>query len=1005
MDDTSGLDINTVAKLLAGGVPPGQQPKDMDTIAKLLQGGGGDEQPTFTASDAMLHAWPTIKDWPVIGPLAGYGNYLWQKGQENSQYVREHPIDTSQPGWAKAYNPKPGEMRTGPSFTSQMPDPINYATNMVKGATEAGRIMTTPPPEVPSYVEVGSDGRAFVWREGKPVPWESVEPDKAHQWYDAMEQRGNLAPNLATMLLGGGAGFAERGGAGIAGGRLVQAGEHAAPLYSAVSKAIEGAPIKKAPFEQWTGWLKNQPGVKQEELNWLQRGGQPAAEAGAQLSKEEMQQWANANGVKLQEVHKEAPALSEEDEAEAGQQWINDRIANDRRVSMHEEGTPEFEQAWNDAYDDAMDRWTQYGRHQWEASQQEGGPKYGDYQMPGGGKNYREMLVTMPHEGGAKYQLVTDDLLTNGAPTILGRYSTWDEATRAAEGTYHNMSTKVTPEISFQSNHWDESNVLAHVRMNDRTMGETPISEIEAKIQKAMPDFKLEYAASGLPDHLVQTGVLTPQEAADWSRYQGFRNELARQRGTGARTLFLEELQSDWHQKGRKYGYNDPKSAAEELAKVEQQIKESDTLRAQHDANSARLAQEWLRTGDGATNDAYRQALHDYQMESDRGNQLYARRAELQRGWQSGGRVHRSDMPPDAPFKQTWSDLLLKRMVREAAEKGYDAIGWTPGDVQADRYDLSKKLKRLEYNPQSGHLVGHAPTAGPLTAPIVDQRGITPEKLPDYVGKDVAERLMQQKPLSVYSGYKVVRNGVDGRFFLDQDPSVENPYFSRGLQHGRYQLPTWAAGSWATKEEAERALAGLDKVAGEYGGYHRLEGNGLKVGGSGMRAFYDKMLVDKANALAKKYGGKVEQQPIEKPGPLYVSMKEVPFREMEGFDWEAFAGAEEGTKIRYVQTAGGDDVVQLLGRDGSIEQIDQNGHQENLPMSAVRQIREGPRKVHFLRITPELREQALKKGFPMFAAGAAAAGAAMSQPPQQVPANNNDDEAQRYSRALMGGGT
>jgi hypothetical protein len=41
-----------------------------------------------------------------------------------------------------------------------------------------------------------------------------------------------------------------------------------------------------------------------------------------------------------------------------------------------------------------------------------------------------------------------------------------------------------------------------------------------------------------------------------------------------------------------------------------------------------------------------------------------------------------------------------------------------------------------------------------------------------------------------------------------------------------------------------------------------LEGLDLKVGGEGMKAFYDKMLVDKANAIAKKYGGKVEDKNI-----------------------------------------------------------------------------------------------------------------------------------------------
>ncbi len=41
---------------------------------------------------------------------------------------------------------------------------------------------------------------------------------------------------------------------------------------------------------------------------------------------------------------------------------------------------------------------------------------------------------------------------------------------------------------------------------------------------------------------------------------------------------------------------------------------------------------------------------------------------------------------PDAPFKTSWEELVVKRMVRWAAENGYDTIGWTTGNQQAERY-------------------------------------------------------------------------------------------------------------------------------------------------------------------------------------------------------------------------------------------------------------------------------------------------------------------------------
>ena len=46
------------------------------------------------------------------------------------------------------------------------------------------------------------------------------------------------------------------------------------------------------------------------------------------------------------------------------------------------------------------------------------------------------------------------------------------------------------------------------------------------------------------------------------------------------------------------------------------------------------------------------------------------------------------------PFNKTneWLPLAMRRMMRYAAENGFDRIAWTNGEQQADRYDLSNKV-------------------------------------------------------------------------------------------------------------------------------------------------------------------------------------------------------------------------------------------------------------------------------------------------------------------------
>ncbi|BBL74201.1 PLxRFG domain-containing protein [Methylomagnum ishizawai] len=49
---------------------------------------------------------------------------------------------------------------------------------------------------------------------------------------------------------------------------------------------------------------------------------------------------------------------------------------------------------------------------------------------------------------------------------------------------------------------------------------------------------------------------------------------------------------------------------------------------------------------------------------------------------------------PDAPFKQSWPLLALKRMIRYAAENGFDRIAWTPGAAQAERFPGGPERER-----------------------------------------------------------------------------------------------------------------------------------------------------------------------------------------------------------------------------------------------------------------------------------------------------------------------
>lgn len=277
----------------------------------------------------------------------------------------------------------------------------------------------------------------------------------------------------------------------------------------------------------------------------------------------------------------------------------------------------------------------------------EGKTKYPQYTLPGEKSNYTEKLLTLPEKitksvkeipeghtihklNDGKYSLIDED-----TGEIIGGRNGFDTANEAKEAGLKELSRRASKSPTFKSGHFDEPNVLAHVRYDDRV------------------------------------------DAA------------------GKKTLFLEEAQSDWHQKGKREGYQNPK-----------RLSELDT----------KLMKEGKLSPDEAKE--------------------YDRLSEMESLPRTKGGV------PDAPFKSDWHELVMKRMLREAAEKGYDKLAWTTGEQQAERYDLSKHIDRVDYFPNDKALYAYDKQGGQ----VLHHTGIEPEKIQDYVGKDAAKKLVESEP-------------------------------------------------------------------------------------------------------------------------------------------------------------------------------------------------------------------------------------------------------------------
>jgi hypothetical protein len=391
---------------------------------------------------------------------------------------------------------------------------------------------------------------------------------------------------------------------------LTSGGAKAAPFFSAAMRAAESAPLKTGANQQWLGWLKNQPGIKQEELDWMGVPEWLSSQPGP-VTKQQITDYIGQNKVDVQEVVK----------------------------------------------GEKLDEFGHYDASGNPTSPT--GTKFSQYQLPGG-ENYRELLLTLPQKNKNKYGAFVDSMVQKHGDNWFGRMSPEDRA------TLDSMNVAQDADIpAFKSGHYDEPNVLAHVRFNDR---------IDAN---------------------------------------------------GKKTLFLEEIQSDWHQKGRKQGYT---------------VANKDKMRSELEA-----LQKKQETGESlAPGEPQRMEELDYLLSQDKPSSV-----------------------PDAPFKSSWPELSLKRMVKWAADNGYDSVSWTPGKVQAARYDLSHQVQsvRATKRQDGSFKLDVVPHGDQGFETLVNS--VSAEKLADHVGKELAEKIVS-KGGGEFSGLDLQVGGEGMAGFYDK---------------------------------------------------------------------------------------------------------------------------------------------------------------------------------------------------------------------------------------------
>lgn len=259
--------------------------------------------------------------------------------------------------------------------------------------------------------------------------------------------------------------------------------------------------------------------------------------------------------------------------------------------------------------------------------------KYSQYTLPGG-ENYREILIQAQPER-----------------TVVGK---------TAGGATISLGD-ITKE--FRGAHWDEPNILAHIRMDDRVA----------------------------PD--------------------------------GGKVAFMEELQSDWAREARKNVLQD--TTGWTAKQTRNGADGSFDVWEVRDANGNKVTD--IVGGRNTAEQAIRQAAGEH--------------------------------TPTNPLLKDWQQLAVKRALKDAVQNNADYFSWTNGAQQQARYNLSKQVDSISWEPGKvngtpGRVVYIRPSNQDMIGLIVDKDGKVAgadgyapsnwvgKNISDVIGKGISEKIM-----------------------------------------------------------------------------------------------------------------------------------------------------------------------------------------------------------------------------------------------------------------------
>jgi hypothetical protein len=165
-----------------------------------------------------------------------------------------------------------------------------------------------------------------------------------------------------------------------------------------------------------------------------------------------------------------------------------------------------------------------------------------------------------------------------------------------------------------------------------------------------------------------------------------------RQTVDGKSMLYFDELQSDWHQIGGEFGYKNPNSVAqvEELNKkyleANEAMREADNKlnQSRNEVTKQLNDVEWEANNKLLSYNEIQEILKNDPVFNEMANERNALLEFRNNAYKDF--TEANQFVPDAPFKDNWHSLGIKRILNYAAKNGYDRVGFSSANPQIKRW-------------------------------------------------------------------------------------------------------------------------------------------------------------------------------------------------------------------------------------------------------------------------------------------------------------------------------